>query len=147
MQVGPRSLLASLPVAALLLACASCSGPKLNPVEGKVLYQGEPIRGVLVVFHPKGADDLDLTQPTGLTGPDGVFKLATGELEGAPAGEYVLTFTCNEVAAPKPGAAMSTGIPPEFTDRLKGAYANKATSKFEIEIKPGLNQLEPFQLK
>jgi hypothetical protein len=36
---------------------------------------------------------------------------------------------------------------PEDVDRLKGAYSNPATSKFSVEVKPGSNQLEPFDLQ
>jgi hypothetical protein len=141
------------------LFCLSCSGgPKLNPVKGKVLYKGNPIAGAVVVFHLKGADDLKAVPPTGVTRDVpkveteeglvlseeyGTFTLTTGQKEGAPAGEYVVTITW-----PKPNreeGKMSI-TPIETSDQLKGAYANPAKG-FKVEIKNGDNQLEPFNLK
>ena len=56
---------------AVALCCASCSGARLNTVQGKVLYQGRPAKGALVVFHPKGNDSLTAIPPTGVAGEDG----------------------------------------------------------------------------
>src|SRR5262249_26483480 len=130
------------------LACLSCSGsgPVLNPVQGKVLYKDQPLRGVLVTFHPTGPTDVHTLRPTGLTREDGTFSLTTGQSEGAPAGTYVITFLCPEEVGPKGKKALSTA-PPDTQDRFQGAYANHATSPFTAEVKKGPNQLEPFRLK
>ncbi len=130
----------------LSLCGASCSGGEaLNPVHGKVLYQNGPLSGALVTFHPQGMADITVTPPVGLTGPDGVFTLTTGKKEGAAAGNYVITVICSETL-PADDKSISTGGP-ETRDRLQGAYANRATSKITVEIKKGINQLEPFDLK
>jgi hypothetical protein len=135
--------LALMPV----VCCISCSSDNgLNPVHGKVLYKGEPLKGVLVTFHPK-EEDINFVRPVGLTGEDGAFSLTTGDNEGAPAGEYVLTFICSEDAPSPKSKAMSMNMSVESVDRLKGAYAERSSSTIEIEVKPGTNELEPFQLK
>src|SRR5258707_9127857 len=78
---------------AVALCCASCSGARLNTVQGKVLYQGRPAKGALVVFHPKGNDSLTAIPPTGVAGEDGAFTLSSGRDAGAVAGEYIVTVT------------------------------------------------------
>jgi hypothetical protein len=129
------------------LGCLSCSGgDPLNPVRGQVLYKNEPLKGALVTFHPKGANAVTAVRPVGLTGEDGTFTLTTGQKEGAPAGEYVVTVICSEAVKPPAGKGFSTA-PPETRDRLKGAYADREKSTLKVEIKKGNNQLEPFPLQ
>ena len=129
------------------LGCVSCSGGgDLQSVQGTVLYKNEPLKGAVVAFHRKGTDDITALRPVGLTKEDGTFTLTTGQADGAPPGQYVVTVTCPESAATKGGAAFNTAAP-EPQDRLRGAYADRATSKIEVEIKKGVNRLEPFDLK
>ncbi|HZT79430.1 MAG TPA: hypothetical protein VFA26_04390, partial [Gemmataceae bacterium] len=52
-----------LPLLAALL-CAACSSG-LHPVRGKVTYQGQPARGAVVTFHPRGDDGLTAVRPSG----------------------------------------------------------------------------------
>jgi len=128
------------------VACASCSKGGLNPVQGKVLYKGQPLEGAVVTFHPKGAGkSITLLRPIGRSGADGTFTVTTGDKEGAPAGEYVVTLVCPEVVNLAKGK-ISTA-PPETKDRFQGAYAKSETSHLRAEVKAGPNQLEPFQLK
>jgi hypothetical protein len=132
----------------ILVCCASCSsGDKLNTVQGQVLYKDQPLKGVLVTFHPKGVSDVTIHRPVGLTKEDGTFTLTTGEIEGAPAGEYVVTMICPEEVTPKEKPKGFTLIAPETEDRFKGAYADLATSKITAKVTEGVNQLEPFRLK
>jgi hypothetical protein len=64
-----RSVLLSRWLLALpLLCCLSCSGNELNSVQGKVLYQDQPLKGVLVTLHPKQGADMHTVLPTGLAG-------------------------------------------------------------------------------
>jgi hypothetical protein len=128
------------------LFCLSCSagGGGLNPVHGKVFYKNQPLKGALVTFHPKGPTDLNTVRPVGLTGEDGTFSLTTGQKEGAPAGEYVVTLICSEEVKPK--GKKLTLERPDTRDRFGGTYAKQETSKIKVEIKKGVNQLEPFNL-
>src|SRR5262249_10851529 len=111
MQVRPSFFAARWPLLAMLLGLCSlaCSGSDgLNPVLGKVLYKDQPVKGLLVTFHPKGKADLTTHLPVGLTKEDGTFTLTTGQKEGAPAGEYVVTVIWSEEVAPKNPKVIST---------------------------------------
>ena len=130
---------------AVVLVCASCSGTRLNTVQGKVLYQGKPAKGAVVVFHPKGNDSLTAIPATGVAGEDGTFTLSSGKNAGAVAGEYEVTVTWPEEA--KDPTKISLEPPPPPPDRLKGRYANRGTSGLTATVKSGTNQLEPFDLR
>jgi hypothetical protein len=127
------------------VACASCSGGgggALNPVKGKILDgKGQPLAGAVLTFHPKGGAKAVL--PVGRSGADGEFTLATGNKDGAPAGEYVVTVIWPEEAKQDGKISMA---PPENRDRLNGAFANRDTSTLRAEVKAGANQLDPIRL-
>jgi len=118
-------------------------------VHGKVLYKGEAIEGILVTFHPKGGSDMNTIFPGGETEEDGTFTVRTGGVEGAPVGEYVVTFMCPLEGGKKKNPAKGMTVGKRFTvvDRFQGAYARETTSHFRAEIKSGDNELEPFNLK
>jgi hypothetical protein len=129
---------------ALAVVTVGCSQREtLNPVLGKVLYQGQPLAGALVSFHP---EDGNARLATGYTKEDGTFKAVTGEVEGAKPGTYRITIMC-QVPIKTKTEGMSFGGMEETEDRLKGAYANRDASKISVKVKEGPNQLEPFDLK
>ena len=121
--------------------------PCANRVRGKVLYQDQPIQGVVVSFHPKGGAGSDTLLPVGQTKEDGTFTLTTGKADGgAFAGEYFVTFTCPQrPEAPEGEKGPQMGRKFSLEDRFKGAYATEA-SAIKVEIKKGNNELEPFSL-
>ena len=131
--------------AAIALCCTSCLGARLNTVQGKVLYQGKPAKGALVVFYPKGNDGLKAIPATGVAAEDGSFTLSSGKEAGVVAGEYFVTITWPE--EPKDPTKISMEPPPPPPDRLKGRYANRDTSGLTATVKSGTNQLEPFDLR
>jgi hypothetical protein len=136
-------------VFALVLFGAGCSsGPKLHPVKGKVMYKNQPLSGALVTLHPKDNNDLRVERPLGLSGQDGTFTVMTGQQDGAPEGEYVVTIICSAVpqADPKKAKPLGTGEI-ETVDILGGAYATAANSKIIVVVKPGTNELATFDLK
>lgn len=134
-----------LPLVAALLGTSCAGGP--NPVEGTVLYNGEPARGAVVVFHPKDDDSLTARRSTGVVDDSGTFTLSTRKPgDGAAAGEYLVTIVWPEEAGPaKP--TLSTAPPPDPPDRLKGRYADRGKSGLSAVVKPGRNRLPPFELK
>jgi hypothetical protein len=133
---------------ALLVPCglllSSCSNG-LNSVQGKVLYKGNPIKGAVVFFHPVKATDLTAKHPSGVTGEDGSFTLDTGKENGAPTGQYVVTVVWYKEVPPS--TKITNAPPPESEDQLKGRFADPKSSQLTVEIKPGVNQLEPFKLE
>ena len=136
-----RCFATTLALAAVTVGCSQKE--TLNPVVGKVLYQGQPLAGALVSFHP---EDGKSNPPTGFTKEDGTFSVVTGEVEGAKPGAYRITIMC-QVPVKTKTEGMSFGGMGETEDRLKGAYANRDASKITVTIKDGPNQLEPFDLK
>ena len=87
----------------LLVACSlcclpGCSGnrsmPKefgaLFPVEGKVTFDGKPLRGGNVTFFSLDRDVTQL-QPMGLIDDQGNYFVSSYQQKGAPAGKYRVT--------------------------------------------------------
>ena len=72
--------------------------------------------------------------------------MQTGNYEGAPAGDYDVTIIKSVPVDAGKSKRMSTE-PPDTTDALKGAYADKnKTPLRNITVKNGDNKLEPFRL-
>jgi hypothetical protein len=142
--LSPR-LLSTLGLLSLLGLFTSCDKPAgLNPVAGKVLFNGEPLSGALVSFHST-AGPLDSGPPVGLSKSDGTFSVATGDVEGAPTGTYKVTIICSETPKVEGGGLSTGGV--ETRDRLQGKYANSEASQISVTIKEGPNALETFDLK
>ena len=145
-KVWPYSIAlgAILPIAiAASMGCSQKGG--LSPVKGKVTFQGAPLGGALVSFHPTSKQG-EMTPPTGYTKEDGTFSVTTGDTVGAAPGDYTVTVICS-VPIKSKGGGMSFGDGGETEDRLKGAYANRDASKIKVTIKEGPNELEPFNLQ
>jgi hypothetical protein len=136
----------------LALGLTSCSGGKggLYPVQGKVLYKDVPTAGILVTLHPVNADP-KATVSTGYTNDEGVFEITTGQDNGAPAGEYVATLVW---MVEPPGSKkkepnrMTMTNEVNLVDKLKNKYGDPKKPAFTgVNIKKGVNQLEPFKLQ
>jgi hypothetical protein len=131
-SVRPVALVASV------VFLTSCSGgSKLHPVTGTVLYQEQPIEGATVVFQPtNGAEGA--SAPSGMTGPDGKFKLRTHPHgDGAPAGKYKVLITWY------PANAREQENP---KNRLPERYGNPTDTPLDATVNKGPNELEPFRL-
>ena len=124
----------------LTVSCSNHQRPKLYPVQGKVLYKGQPAAGARVVFHPKGNVDPQSLCPLATVQPDGSFVLATFQPgDGAPAGEYAVVVTW-----PSKGGAKAAG---GTIDRFRGAYSDPDRSPFQVRIAEGNNDLLRFDLR
>src|SRR5215510_11437286 len=70
----------------------SSTEPVLYAVEGNVRMNGEPAANLNVAFHPLDGDKNRFC-PVGRTDDKGTFRLTTRSgADGAPAGEYSVTF-------------------------------------------------------
>jgi hypothetical protein len=140
-----------------LFASAGCSGgtnegrPAVYPASGKVVIQGQPASGVLVVLHPvegslaaqKGV------KPSATTEEDGTFQLSSYEQnDGAPPGEYAATIQWFQPAAsPANGRpALPAGFAPP-SDRLRGKFKDPRNSPWKITISEGENDLQPIEIQ
>ena len=144
----PRRLLAAALVAGLTVA-AGCSepaplpGPEPTPVSGSVVYQGRPAVGFRVALHPAQPWEGAQFAPSATTDAEGKFQIHSyRENDGAPPGEYVVTFTWpQEVSSGDPDDA------PRIVDRLRGKFSDPRRSQFSATVESGENMLDPFVLK
>ncbi|HET6572494.1 MAG TPA: hypothetical protein VFG68_02750 [Fimbriiglobus sp.] len=121
----------------LALLAASCgdSGPTLYPVNGKVLVNGQPAEGAMVVLHPA---DPKAPKPSGTAGPDGSFTLFTHPHgDGSPAGDYAVIVTWY------PPDSRGVENPKSL---LPARYADPARSGLKATVQTGPTDLQPFQL-
>lgn len=135
-------------LALLTVSCGKVQSEKVYPVEGKVLFDGQPAAGAIVLFHPnfsKHGPALEAVQPTGIVGEDGSFRLTSfAKEDGALPGEYLVTITWPEgpERPAKAGTKPKKGL---HADRLKGRY-NSAKSPIRAEVKEGNNSLPPYEI-
>lgn len=142
-----------LPLRWALVACsiplAGCGGTaplKVFPVHGSVEVDGKPAANAFLIFHPQDATDprMESVRPTARSDDHGSFAVWTQDLEGAPAGSYVVTAIWN------PRVDGAQGDDPESSfqaaDALQGAYATPAASDLRVTVAAGPNRLEPFRL-
>jgi hypothetical protein len=131
-----------------------------------VIYKGEPAVGANVLFQreddSKASPDSNPIVPSGSADESGAFTLQCDALgQGAPAGKYrVLIQWRNRVGGPPvadagtpSGSAKKTGRPkpkpdkPDGApDRLEGRFMRPDTARFHVEVKPGDNELTPFDV-
>lgn len=140
----PRRRLPTLAATFALLALVSgCgeSGPERVPVfptEGKVIWNGQPVPGALVVLHPSDGKPVSARAQTG---KDGSFKISTYDTgDGAPLGDYVITVEWRKLIQ-KDGEfkAGPNVLPPK--------YSQRNTSDLKVHIAEGTNVLDPITLK
>src|SRR5437762_3065249 len=85
-------------VALAVLCSSSCNkGKQFYPVHGRVMANGKPAEGVLIVLHPVDDTDPKAVQPSATVQADGSFELKTFLVDqrvirdGAPAGQYLVS--------------------------------------------------------
>ena len=123
-------------VLAGLAGCGGPAGPKVAPVQGKITFEGQPVKNGAVIFQPVKVEGVK----EGLTGKsasgqvkeDGTFVLSThGNNDGAVIGKHKPLFM------PLSRAAESYDDKPEPSPYL--GCVPKAT---EVEVKAGPNQID-----
>lgn len=115
----------------LTLAGAACTQapehPPVFPVTGKVLYEGKPAPGAVVILHTPGVTN-DASRPRGQADANGEFHLTTYEAgDGAPAGDYVVTVEWRQAGDhPEEGAEL---LPPVYGDPKLSPLKTTVTSE------------------
>lgn len=124
----------------VVLLGTSCggSGPKLYPVRGSVIVNGQPAEGATVILEP-ATDDGSTNRPTGVVTTDGSFTLQSPPHgEGVAAGEYLVLISWFPPDA-RQSANPRNKLPAKYSDRA-------ATPLPKVTVTAGDNALPPFQL-
>ena len=111
--------------------------PRTVPVTGTVMVNGKPAAGIRVTMHAQFSMGRHQWLVIGETGPTGEFIARTGlGNEGAPPGEYVVTFIKPRVTSdPK-----LNGLEVEVDD-FEGKYSDPETSDVTVVVERGNNVL------
>lgn len=116
---------------------------KCYSVSGQVLYNGEPLKGVDVAFHPVDPMNDAGYPPHATTDADGKFTLTTYfKDDGAPAGEWKVAVAF-AVQAVDEGADQTKRLP----FQVPAQYQRKESTPLTASVKPQSNTLEPFKLE
>ncbi len=131
----------SLACALFLLASCRADPNRPHPVSGKVFFQKQPAHGAIVTFVPLPGNDAKVTRSSATVDKDGGFRLTTRRAyDGAPAGLYAVTIV---YLSPETMVEEQNAGP----DLLEGRFADPNTTPLRAEVKPGKNELDPFDLK
>jgi hypothetical protein len=143
---------------AMLVPCTGCGNKRLdvNPVRGKVVYNGQGVPQAIVTLFPIDATDerAKKMRPFAYAGFDGQFEIKTYiDGDGAPPGKYRVSVMVpvgaprgskdRRVDGPTDPSGPKVNVPPAIVTK----YANVDTAGIEVEIQDGENNLAPFELK
>jgi len=134
-------------VGASLLYATGCGSSQrdLNqvpvyPATGTITFKGQPTPGAFVTLHPKSPLPEGAPSPRATVKPDGGFAATTYEAgDGAPEGEYILTVQWYKPIQKDGDLVAGPNVIPK-------QYTNPKTSKLEVRVAAGENQLEPIKL-
>ena len=133
--------------AAILFGCGDQRpvGPQVFPVQGKLLFDGEPMAGARITLHRVGEAEGGEHYPRATTDEQGVYQLSTLVSEdGAPEGNYVMVVYWPD---PKVVARDPYGegdkLPP---DLLRRRFATPDASNLRATIPDAPTRLLPVDL-
>lgn len=116
-----------------LLGCGQ-SGPKLEPVSGTILKDGQAMTNVAVSLVPEGSGIAAI----GTADSSGTIRVQTNGRPGAMQGKYKIGVT--EPTRPMTPEALASGSPPPLSFNRK--YESPQTSGFEFEVPAGGGKFE-----
>ena len=125
-----------IPLVGLLTALLGCgqSGPKLEPVSGKILKDGQAMTNVSVALVPEGSGIAAI----GTADSSGMIVVQTNGRSGAMQGKYKIGVT--EPTRPMTPQALASGSPPPLSFDRKSE--SPQTSGFEFEVPAGGGKFE-----
>jgi len=111
------------------------------PVEGEVRFQGKPIPGALVVFHPTGSAEKLPPPARGTVREDGAFSLTTYDAnDGVVPGEYKVTVEWRKLV--DRGGEVKAG-----PNQLPAKYSRVNTTDLTVQVAAGESRLSTLELK
>lgn len=124
----------------LAFSVASCAKapdrPPVYPVQGRVLYEGKPAAGAVVILHSTD-EAAKASRPHARTDANGEFELTTYVAgDGAPAAAYVVTVEWKR----------AEDHPEQGGDLLPAVYSDPNASKLKVTVTPGPNEPLVLQL-
>jgi hypothetical protein len=145
------SAIALVSLLAVCLLHAGCGGksdrPRLYPVKGRLLVQGQPAAGARLALTPTENADPALWKmgyPTAIVQADGSFAFSSYEEgDGAPAGNYKLIASWIEGDTGIPDEDESTSPQKQLLD-VK--YTHPDTTPWSIVVEPKTNQLDTLEV-
>ena len=110
------------------------------PVEGQISYEGRPLPGALVVFHPQGGGS-KAPRPTGYADKEGKYRLTTyTKQDGAPAGPYSVTVEWRQLVIRGEDVQVSDNL-------LPALYASSNTTTLTARVKQEATALPSLILR
>lgn len=128
-----------VPLAVLALAGCSDDLPDRGEVSGTISFQGKPLPGGTITFHPQGEGN----PAYGELQSDGTYELTTYEKgDGAVLGEHIVTI---EIFA---GQAAPSALPGSETrsSSIPKKYTSVEDSPLKFTVESGSNTAN-FELK
>lgn len=78
---------------AILVGCSDPNAPRLVPLSGQVLFEGQPVTAGSVFLHPGETAQYTKDQPSSILQIDGSFTMKTFPYgEGVAPGDYTMTL-------------------------------------------------------
>ena len=138
---------------AIFSGCDS-SGPSdwtqfedLHPVQGKVLFRGEPIPDATIRFHPHGqASGSNEAATSAVVDEEGNFEVFTfrreGKGRGAAEGQYRVTVSWSG-----PLQGLTKDQEDELKERLPVKYTKPQTTPIEVDVVAGENRIDVMSIE
>ncbi len=111
------------------------------PVEGAVVFDGQPTPGAFVVFHPASSTQRDVPPARATVRDDGTFQLTTYEAnDGAPLGDYRVTIEWRPLVGH--GGDVQAG-----PNVIPNRYSRPDTTDLQVRVAEDSRRLPPLQIK
>jgi len=142
--------LAALLVALQISGCGpSATSPEvlkqLVPVRGTMTFQGQPVAGAVLAFHPAdGSPNADNSWTSAVIDPDGRFEVKTSVSRemghGAVPGDYIVAVSWTKPLQPN---SSDSDLGPELLPRK---YQDPKSSPLRITVEDDSNELPQIEL-
>lgn len=129
----------------MLSGCGG-GGPSLVKAKGKIIVDGTPAAGAILLFHPESASNTNVANA--IADENGVYVPLTGAGEGIAEGTYKVTVVWPDpkLKAASEGPKFGVAESKEPPDLLKGKYVSRERSKLSISVSKSKVDLDPLEL-